>query len=167
MSAREHWMYRAYDESGVLLYVGVTKNLRTRRASHRSTSPWFESATRFVLTGPLDRESAYLLEAKTIRDLAPLHNRNHRKGRSLALVPTPRREHRSSILLVGPALRAIRERSGISVAELARGIGRNAAYVSRLELGQRQPSPATLRAICDLLRVSIDQVTNLPTEKAA
>lgn len=73
----------------------------------------------------------------------------------------------SALRLHGPALRAIRERSGISVAELARGIGRNAAYVSRLELGQRQPSPATLRAICDLLRVSIDQVTNLPTEKAA
>jgi transcriptional regulator with XRE-family HTH domain len=65
----------------------------------------------------------------------------------------------SALRFHGPAARAIRERSGVSVAELAASIGRNAAYVSRLELGQRQPSPATLQAICTRLSVTLDQVT--------
>lgn len=51
------------------------------------------------------------------------------------------------------ALRAIRERSGLSLTELARAAGISQPHLSNLEHGHRQASPATVRRLADALRV--------------
>lgn len=82
MTDRKHWVYRAYDEHGICLYVGCTVNLKRRRDSHRGASPWFDFAHHFRLTGPLDRDSAYALEEAEIASLDPCFNKGRPWTRS-------------------------------------------------------------------------------------
>jgi len=53
------------------------------------------------------------------------------------------------------ALRVIRERSGLSVSELARTAGLSQPHLSNIETGKRQASPAVLRQLADALRVPL------------
>lgn len=55
----------------------------------------------------------------------------------------------------GPAIREIRLRSGMSVADLATAIGVQRPYVTKLELGHsRRVSPRVFNAIISALAVS-------------
>jgi transcriptional regulator with XRE-family HTH domain len=53
------------------------------------------------------------------------------------------------------ALRVIRERSGLSVSELARIAGLSQPHLSNIETGKRQASPAVLRHLADALQVPL------------
>jgi transcriptional regulator with XRE-family HTH domain len=53
------------------------------------------------------------------------------------------------------ALRVIRERSGLSVSELARAAGLSQPHLSNIEIGRRQASPSVIRALADALRVPL------------
>lgn len=53
------------------------------------------------------------------------------------------------------ALRVIRERSGLSVSELARAAGLSQPHLSNIEIGRRQASPAVIRSLADALRVPL------------
>lgn len=53
------------------------------------------------------------------------------------------------------ALRVIRERSGISVSELARRAGMSQPHLSNIETGKRSASPAAVRQLADALRVPV------------
>lgn len=78
---RNHFVYRAYDEAGRLLYVGVTRSPSTRRAWHRYNSAWFTDVTSVRMTGPLPASDARDLEFRLICDEAPLHNISGRPTR--------------------------------------------------------------------------------------
>lgn len=57
-------VYRAYDEHGVLLYVGITDNVKRRiHTEHRSRSGWYKSARRVDVRVFTDRETALRVEA--------------------------------------------------------------------------------------------------------
>jgi len=51
------------------------------------------------------------------------------------------------------ALKAIRERSGLSQSELARQTGLGQGYISALESGARKGSPASIKTLADALVV--------------
>jgi len=53
------------------------------------------------------------------------------------------------------ALRVIRERSGLSVSELARIAGLSQPHLSNIETGKRQASPTVLRHLADALQVPL------------
>lgn len=59
------------------------------------------------------------------------------------------------MLLNRYALRALRERSGLSLSDLARLAGISQPHLSNLERGHRRPSPATLRRLADALKVPV------------
>lgn len=59
----------------------------------------------------------------------------------------------------GPAIRAIRELLGVSISAFAPRCGVSQGYMSRVELGDKQPSPQVLRAIADQLGVPLDAVS--------
>lgn len=63
------------------------------------------------------------------------------------------------------ALRVIRERSGLSVTELARIAGLSQPHLSNIETGKRQASPAVLRHLADALRVPLLALINDPTDE--
>lgn len=52
-------------------------------------------------------------------------------------------------------LRQLRERSGLSVADLAEKAGLSRAMVHALESGARKPSLETAQALCKVLKVSL------------
>jgi XRE family transcriptional regulator, regulator of sulfur utilization len=53
------------------------------------------------------------------------------------------------------ALRAIRERSGLSKAALARQVGVDRTLISRLESGERPATPDVMKKLADGLHVPI------------
>jgi len=62
------------------------------------------------------------------------------------------------VVTLGIRLKRIRERSGVSLREVARQLGVSASFVSQLENGKSQPSVATLYSLTQLLGVSIDEL---------
>ena len=68
---------------------------------------------------------------------------------------------------LGPQLRAARERSGLSVRELARRIGVSASLLSQVERGLAQPSVGTLWAVVTELGLSLDSLFAPPRARAA
>lgn len=59
----------------------------------------------------------------------------------------------------GPAIRAIREVVGVSISAFAPRCDVSQGYLSRVELGDKQPSPQVLRNIADQLGVSLDAIS--------
>jgi len=65
-------------------------------------------------------------------------------------MPTP-----TTIEIHGPALREIRVRSGMGVAELAAAVGVNRPYIAKLELGHsRRVSPKVFNALVAALTIT-------------
>lgn len=59
----------------------------------------------------------------------------------------------------GAAIRAIREAVGVSISAFAPRCGVSQGYMSRVELGDAQPSATVPRAIADQLGLSLDAVS--------
>lgn len=77
-----HWVYRLYD-GDTCLYVGMTKNLDQRLASHRSGKPWWPQVDRVESEWYYTRSEAMIYEEGLIQDLDPVHNvngRGYRRG---------------------------------------------------------------------------------------
>jgi len=73
-SLREHFVYRALNASGELLYVGCSLNPQKRIGEHKFSSDWHGQATRFKLSGPYNYETARELERRAIATERPLYN---------------------------------------------------------------------------------------------
>lgn len=52
LAATEHYVYRAWDESGLLLYIGCSVNVQRRMSGHRSGSMWARFAETITVDGP-------------------------------------------------------------------------------------------------------------------
>lgn len=105
-----YWIYRVFDSSDQLLYLGITGNPRLRLKAHKS-KPWFQDAARFVWSDvgadrrvALDAETAALTAERPLYTLPPkqraeermvrkaaAHERNHFCGTSNCLVCRRRR----------------------------------------------------------------------------
>ena len=62
------------------------------------------------------------------------------------------------------ALKALRERTGISATALAAAVGIGKSHMSNIEAGRRTPSPAVAKAIAAELRVPVSAILATPTE---
>lgn len=68
-----------------------------------------------------------------------------------------------STMLVNPeALKAIRQRSGMTVTELADAVDIGRAHLSNIEAGRRTASPATTKAIAEALKVPVTAIIASP-----
>lgn len=71
-------VYRCYDASGCLLYVGISLTVAQRMGQHRS-NPWWPLVSRIEVEHHPDRDTARTREQELIWDLAPLYNRAGRR----------------------------------------------------------------------------------------
>lgn len=55
-------------------------------------------------------------------------------------------------------IRSIREKKGITLAQLAEKVGKSAPYLSDIERGNRRGSYATLQKIANALGVDVEQI---------
>ena len=63
---------------------------------------------------------------------------------------------------VGPAIREIRQRTGISVSQLASQVGCTQGYMSNVELGHKQPTVEFLARVARALGCSLDAISYVP-----
>ena len=72
-------VYLFYGESGPPLYIGKSRSMRTRVLQHfYSTAGWLQGVRRIDCQRTVGELGALLTEAKLVKQLAPLHNRQLR-----------------------------------------------------------------------------------------
>jgi hypothetical protein len=69
----EH-LYRHFDKSGALLYVGISLNALNRLGQHKDHAHWFCQIARVEIENYPTRETAREAEKKAISSENPLHN---------------------------------------------------------------------------------------------
>jgi len=92
---RTHWVYRALDREGRVLYVGCTKQPRKRWSQHKTDrANWVPYVCRWRLSGPYVHETARRIETAEQARLQPYwgqipgrYNRTH-EGAGYPLAPT-------------------------------------------------------------------------------
>jgi len=68
----------------------------------------------------------------------------------------------------GHAIRAIRERSGLTATQLAEMVGVTRPFISNIELNNRDGSPEVIKAIAAALKVPLTAILyDAPSEDAA
>jgi predicted GIY-YIG superfamily endonuclease len=71
-------VYRAYDEAGELLYIGMTSDVQLRMVDHHAqhyTRHWAERVTRIETETHPDRRTASWAKRRLIAELHPTFNR--------------------------------------------------------------------------------------------
>jgi hypothetical protein len=68
-------LYRHFDASGRLLYVGISLYSLVRTIQHRSKSSWFDEVTRIEIVRFASKSEAQQAEAEAIATENPLHNK--------------------------------------------------------------------------------------------
>lgn len=75
-TVRDHFVYRAFDVDGQVLYIGCTQNLKQRWRSHHYERPAVVlAAVRCKIQGPFTKSKALAIEAAAIRSENPPFNR--------------------------------------------------------------------------------------------
>lgn len=85
---RPHALYRFFDRTDVLLYVGITMDLGARLKKHRRDKPWWLDIDHITIEHFSSRAEALAAEAEAIRMEGPLHNDQHNEMVSVD-VPEP------------------------------------------------------------------------------
>ncbi len=113
-----HWLYRYFDASGQLLYIGCTSNPSTRDAQHRTYSPWAGRIARREIVEHADCAEALAAERAAIASEHPEHNTRHvvQPGRLTWLAET--------LLTHGVSVKALAVGTGIPTTTLQRRVNR-------------------------------------------
>lgn len=74
-------LYRLYDKSGGLLYVGITNDPDVRFAKHRADKPWWPRVVRKDVEWYDKRANALAAEEMAIKVKDPRFNREHSRRR--------------------------------------------------------------------------------------
>ncbi|MGQ9348904.1 GIY-YIG nuclease family protein [Mycolicibacterium gilvum] len=69
-----HYVYRAFEENGTLLYVGETNNLVSRLKNHHHSTWWFPLTSKVVAKVYQDKALAVALETAAIKQESPRFN---------------------------------------------------------------------------------------------
>lgn len=77
MTGEPTWLYRFWGDQGVLLYVGITKDLTARTAQHQADKPWFRLVRDCTIEMFDGRPEALLAEREAITTEFPLFNLQH------------------------------------------------------------------------------------------
>lgn len=136
-------LYRLFDETGSLLYVGITKDLHLRWDYHAEDKFWWHLVTRIEVVWHKSREAADSAEREAIRDKGPIYNRTLNKEK----IPLP-----EGARLPDPFLDSCAEslREGIASGRYPDGFVFTACLDTALSLNV---SPITLaRAMCQLVK---------------
>lgn len=77
LNGRPHALYRFYDRSDVLLYVGITVDPGARFKKHGGDKEWWTEVDRINIEHYATRREALDAEKKAIKEEQPLHNKVH------------------------------------------------------------------------------------------
>ncbi|MFB6392603.1 GIY-YIG nuclease family protein [Polymorphospora lycopeni] len=77
LPGKPHALYRFYDRTDVLLYVGITMDLPGRMRTHKREKPWWSDVDHIAVEHYTTRNAALEAEAEAIRAEKPIHNDKH------------------------------------------------------------------------------------------
>lgn len=77
LPSQPHALYRFFDRTDVLLYVGITMNLPQRMANHRRDKPWWTLVDHITIEHFNTRDEVLAAERNAIHDEQPLYNTRH------------------------------------------------------------------------------------------
>lgn len=77
MPKDETWLYRMFDDAGVLLYIGISKDAFTRFSQHSKDKPWVDDVAKWTREKFSNRQAALIAEKKAIKSEHPLYNVVH------------------------------------------------------------------------------------------
>jgi hypothetical protein len=77
-----HYLYRHFDEKGLLLYIGISFNPVSRLERHRKLSAWFHNIARIEVQRFETLEESEKAERSAIKAEFPLFNIRHAKPRA-------------------------------------------------------------------------------------
>jgi len=75
-------LYRFYNDSNELLYVGITMHLPERWRKHKRNKPWIDEVTRITLQHFDNRQALELAEREAIENEHPTHNVIYNRNRA-------------------------------------------------------------------------------------
>lgn len=75
-------LYRHYNESGELLYVGISTRVMRRTREHEKYSPWFQESVRMLMERFADEVSLLEAEKAAIKNECPKYNIIYNSDRS-------------------------------------------------------------------------------------
>lgn len=82
---KPHYLYRLFDGTDSLLYVGVTRSVQHRRYQHAHTQPWWAEVARHTAEEYPNRYSALMAEQEAIKLEEPKYNIRHSNHRKIGL----------------------------------------------------------------------------------
>lgn len=80
-------LYRFYDASGQLLYIGITVDVTIRWSSHTRGKVWWKDVVHATVEHHPNRTAVLAAEAAAIKAEKPLHNITHNRSRRRPTVP--------------------------------------------------------------------------------
>jgi DNA-binding transcriptional regulator YiaG len=143
-AGRKCHLYRHYDKSGNLLYVGISQHSLIRLRTHRYVAQWFHEITRIEIEHFPHREGARRAEREAIINEHPRYNVAGKRSKSLRNLPIP------TSLKVAKCLREFLQNTGISVGEFAKTLGVHRSAVSHWISGARKPAKNKLLKISNI-----------------
>lgn len=75
LEARTHYVYRAFDADGRLLYIGCTVDLAKRMSQHRKSAEWWEFVAELTTHSYPSRSTARAAEELAIHSEGAYFNR--------------------------------------------------------------------------------------------
>jgi len=143
-----HYVYRHFDRSGTLLYIGCTSDTGKRETLRRNSGvEWANSIASTQIEGFDNKRQALDAERAAIESERPLFNVRYAK-------PLPPRPPRSIVEIHGYALRVIREARGRKVADLCESLDVDRSYITHIENGsKRRVSPEFYNALLNELQI--------------
>lgn len=133
--AGQDYVYRHYDEDGLLLYVGVSNDVGRRLEQHSKTAPWARRVSRTTIVSFPDRESALAGEREAIETEKPTYNSTY----NFDDIRLSRMDRDMVGDMSNEEFRAIRQYLRITQGELAKHLGYSSAM--QVSIYERKTNP--------------------------
>jgi len=118
-------LYRLFDASGTLLYVGITNNPKKRFMTHRSEKPWWAQVDKISIEWFESRHKASKAETRAIATEGPRHNfhqtdawREQQRIDALAISPEKKRNRSVGLKARTVQVRTLKELLDQGVPEM-------------------------------------------------
>lgn len=142
-----HSLYRFFDASERLLYIGISSSLLVRLYSHYRTKEWMHEVRNITIENFADRDSLEIAERDAIKKEKPFRNviLNQKKERPLVVEAKQRQRDYFSF-----RINEYMESSGEQWVSLARDLGICKTALSRWKNAKICPSQDMLKKIEEL-----------------
>lgn len=152
-------VYRFYDGTGRLLYVGITHNLGSRFGSHERKAAWWVEQQSVVVVWRETRSAAAAEERAAIRAEGPLHNISGARAARRERQRLRRRERLDEAMrqAIGLEVRVEIARSGRSKREVREHLDLSTQSLWQRMVGRTEFRKEELDALAEFLGIPVSR----------